>query len=84
MILIGMDLMMNSLLQRLHILPKTLENFLGTTIEEQEVKTMLNLGILRGMNQVKLTILINQKRKLVKPLVILLVNNVLVVKGMVM
>ena len=57
---------------------------LGTTTEGQEVKTMLNLGILRGMNLVKLTILINQKRKLVKPLVILLVNNVLVVKGMVM
>ena len=37
----------------LHILPRTLETFLGTTIEGQEVKTMLNLGILREMNPLK-------------------------------
>ena len=35
MMLIGIDLMMNSLLQRLHILLKTLETFLGTTTEWQ-------------------------------------------------
>ena len=48
-----MDLMMNSLLQKLHILPRTLETFLGTTTEGQEVKTMLNLEILRGMIPLK-------------------------------
>ena len=53
MMLIGIDLMMNSLLQRLHILLKTLETFLGTTTEGQEVKTMLNLEILRGMIPLK-------------------------------
>ena len=52
-------------------LVKNFRNFLKNKNIGQEVKTMLNLGILRGMNQVKLTILINQKRKLVKPLVIL-------------
>ena len=50
MMLMGMDLMMNSMLQRLHILPRTLEIFLGTITEGQEIKTMLNLGILGGMN----------------------------------
>ena len=35
------------------ILPKTLETFLGTTTEGQEVKTMLNLRILREMNPLK-------------------------------
>ena len=35
MMLMVMDLMMNSLLQRLHILPRTLETFLGTTTEWQ-------------------------------------------------
>ena len=35
-------------------LAKNLETFLGTTTKGQEVKTMLNLGILRGMNQLKL------------------------------
>ena len=34
-------------------LAKNLETFLGITTEGQEVKTMLNLGILRGMNQLK-------------------------------
>ena len=34
-------------------LAKNLKTFLGTTTEGQEVKTMLNLGILRGMNQLK-------------------------------
>ena len=34
-------------------LAKTLETFLGTTIERQEVKTMLNLETLRGMNPLK-------------------------------
>ena len=51
--LMVMDLMMNSLLQRLHILPRTLETFLGTTTKGQEVKTMLNLGVLGGMNPLK-------------------------------
>ena len=46
MMLMEMDLMMNSLLQRLRILSKTLDIFLGTITEGQEVKTMLNLGIL--------------------------------------
>ena len=53
MMLMEMDLMMNSLLQRLRILSKTLDIFLGTITEGQEVKTMLNLGILRGMNSLK-------------------------------
>ena len=43
----------DDLLQRLHILSRTLETFLGTTTEGQEVKTMLNLGILREMNSLK-------------------------------
>ena len=47
------DFMMNSLLQKLHILPRTLETFLGITTERQEVETMLNLRILRKMNQLK-------------------------------
>ena len=34
-------------------LAKNLKTFLGTTTEGQEVKTMLNLGILKGMNQLK-------------------------------
>ena len=66
-----MDLMMNSLLQRLHILPRTLETFLGTTTEGQEVKTTLNLETLKGMNQLKLIIWRNKKKRLVKPLVTL-------------
>ena len=35
---------------RLHILPTNLETFLGKTIEGEEVKTVLNLEILGGMN----------------------------------
>ena len=66
-----MDLMMNSLLQRLHILPRTLETFLGTTTEGQEVKTTLNLETLKGMNQLKLITWRNKKKRLVKPLVTL-------------
>ena len=42
-----------SLLQKLHILPRSLETFLGITTEWQEVKTMLNLEILRGINPLK-------------------------------
>ena len=53
MMLMRMDLMMNSLLQRLHTLPRTLEIFLGIITKGQEVKTMLNLGILGGMNPLK-------------------------------
>ena len=45
--------MMNSLLQRLHILPRTFETFLGITTEGQKVKTMLNLEILGGMNPLR-------------------------------
>ena len=51
-------------------LSRSLEIFLGKITKGQEVKTMLNLEILRGMNQLKLTILIKQKKKLVKLLVI--------------
>ena len=53
MMLMIMDLMMNSLLQRLPILPRTLEIFSEITIEGQDVKTMLNLRTLRQMNQLK-------------------------------
>ena len=45
----GMDLMMNSLPQRLLILPRTLEIFLRTITEGQEIKIMLNLEILGRM-----------------------------------
>ena len=46
----------------MHILPRTLEIFLEIIIEGQEVKTMLNLEILREMNHLRLIILRNQKR----------------------
>ena len=36
--------------QRLLTLPRILETFLGTITKGQEVKIMLNLEILRGMN----------------------------------
>ena len=49
----GMDLMMNSLPQRLLILPRTLEIFLRTITEGQEIKTILNLDILGGMIPLK-------------------------------
>ena len=52
-------------------LAKNFRIFLGITTEGQEIKTMLNLEILRGMNHLRLIILKNQKRKLVKPLGIL-------------
>ena len=57
-----MDLMIDSLLQRLHILPRILETFSGITIEGQEVETMLNLKTLRKMNQLKSILLKNQKK----------------------
>ena len=53
MMLMEMDLMMNSLLQRLLTLLRTLEIFLGTITEGQEVKTILNLEILGGMNPLR-------------------------------
>ena len=59
------------LLQRLHILSRTLETFSRITIEGQEVETMLNLKTLRKMNQLKSIMLINQKKKLVYLLEIL-------------
>ena len=49
MMLMRVDLMMSSLLQRLLILPRNLEIFLGTITEGQEVRTLLNLEILGGM-----------------------------------
>ena len=52
-----------SLLQRLLILPRILENFLGTTTEGQEVKTMLNLKILGGMIPLRWITLKNLKKK---------------------
>ena len=61
-------------------LAKNFRNFLRNNNRGQKVKTMLNL---RKMNQPKSIMLINQKKKLVKLLVILQVNNVLVVKDMV-
>ena len=63
MMLKGMDLMMNSLLQRLFSLPKTLETFLGTITEGQKVKIMLNLEILGGIIPLRLITLKNLKRK---------------------
>ena len=61
-------------------LAKNFRNFLRNNNRGQKVKTMLNL---RKMNQPKSIMLINQKKKLIKLLVILQVNNVLVVKDMV-
>ena len=52
-------------------LAKNFKNFLRNNNRRARVKTMLNLEILRQMNQLKLIMLINQERKLVKPLVIL-------------
>ena len=49
MMLMWMDLMMSSLLQRLPTLPRTLKTFLGTITEGQEAKKMLNLEMLGGM-----------------------------------
>ena len=43
----------NSLLLKLYILLRTLETFLRTITEGQEVKTILNLGILREINPLK-------------------------------
>ena len=51
-------------------LSKNFRNFLRNNNRGQEVETMLNLRILRKMNQLKLIMLINQKKKLVKLLVI--------------
>ena len=61
-------------------LAKNFRNFLRNNNRGQKVITMLNL---RKMNQPKSIMLINQKKKLVKLLVIFQVNNVLVVKDMV-
>ena len=52
-------------------LAKNFRNFLKNNNRKARGKTMLNLGILRKMNQLKLIMLINQKKKLVKLLVIL-------------
>ena len=52
-------------------LAKILETFLGITTKGQEVETMLNLRILRKMNQLKSIMLKNQKKKLVNLLVVL-------------
>ena len=71
MMLIIMDLMMKSLLQRLPILSRTLETFVEITIEGQIVKIMLNLRTLRKMNQLKPIVMKNQKKKLANLLVIL-------------
>ena len=84
MMLMGIDLMINSLLQRLHTLSRTLETFLGTITEGQEVRTLINLEILGGMIPLRLITLKNLKKKEVNPLIILWVNNVLDVKCMVM
>ena len=48
---------------KLLTLPRTLEIFLGTIIEGQEVRTLLNLEILGGMISLRLITLKNLKRK---------------------
>ena len=55
--------MMSSLLQRLLTLPRTLETFPGIIIERQEVRTLLNQKILGRMIPLRLTIMINLKKK---------------------
>ena len=65
-------------------LAKNFRNFLRNNNRRARGKNNAKPGILRGMNPLKRTILINLKRKLVKSLIILWVNNVLVVKGTVM
>ena len=52
-------------------LAKNFRNFLRNNNRGQEVETMLNLRILRKMNQPKSIMLINQKKKLDKFLIIL-------------
>ena len=52
-------------------LVKNFRNFLRNNSRREEVKTMPNLETLRGMNRLKLIILRNKKKKLVKPLVTL-------------
>ena len=52
-------------------LAKNFRNFLKNNNRGQEVETMLNLRILRKMNQPKSIMLINQKKKLDKFLIIL-------------
>ena len=52
-------------------LAKNFRNFPRNNNKRARGKTMLNLETLRGMNRLRLIILRNQKRKLVKPLVTL-------------
>ena len=77
------DLMMSSLLQRLLTLLRTLEISFETTTEGQEIRTLLNLETLGRMITLRLTTLINLEKKWVNLLIILWVLNVLDVKGMV-
>ena len=59
----NVDLMMNSHLLRLLILPRILEIFWEIIIEGQETETMLTLRMWRRMTLSKITILKNQKKK---------------------
>ena len=59
----NVDLMMNSHLLRLLILPRILEIFWELIIEGQEIETMLTLRMWRRMTLPKITILKNQKKK---------------------
>ena len=60
------DLMMNSHLLRLLILPRTLEIFWELIIEGQEIETMLILRMWRRMIQLKITIFEKSKDKVVQ------------------
>ena len=77
------DLLMISLLLRLLTLSRTLEIFLETITEGQEVITLLNLEILGGMIPLRLITLKNLKKKQVNLQIIQWVLNVFDVKGMV-
>ena len=59
----GGGLMMSSLLHRLPILPRTLENFSGIAIERQEAQTLLNLEILGSMIPLRLTTMISLEKE---------------------
>ena len=56
-------LMISYLLQKLLTLPRTLGIFLETTIDGQEIRTLLNLEILGRMIPLRLTIMINLEKK---------------------
>ena len=59
----GGGLMMSSLLQRLPILPRTLETFSEIAIERQEAQKLLNLEILGSMIPLRLTTMISLEKE---------------------